>query len=309
MTNYSIIIPNFNGAHFLSVCLSSLMTAVKSSPKNKYEFILVDNHSHDDSINIFEQFDLPQSRILKLAKNFGFASAVNKGIQSAKYEYVVVCNNDLTVESNWFDIITKSITSNQNPLVATFSGLVLNKEGTHIESEGLEFFIRGKARNINNGKIYTDKTALKTPPTLIWGASAALIVYQKNILNKIGLFDEDFFAYEEDVDLAYRLNKSGYKTLYTPSAIAYHLGGGTSRNMGNFRHRMDAKNWIYLILKNYTVNEIFSNFFSILEERLRNCSGLIKNTPFLAMPYWLIYTYSETFFHLPKIIAKRKMVN
>lgn len=73
------------------------------------------------------------------------------------------------------------------------------------------------------------------------------------------MFDQDFFAYEEDVDLALRLTKFGYKTLYIPKAISYHLGGGTSNQMGNFRARMDVKNWFFIIIKNYSLKEITKN--------------------------------------------------
>lgn len=310
LVNFSIIIPNLNGAEYLIRCLPSLQEAIKLCPKSKFEVILVDNASSDDSINIFNDYLFDSSRTLIQDKNYGFAGAVNKGINQAKYDYVVICNNDLTLDPKWFKEISSTITANTNPKITTFSGLVLNKEGTHIESQGLKFFYKGKAKNIDNGKPFFGNCDLEFGHShLIWGASASLVVYQKDILQKIGLFDEDFFAYEEDVDLSFRLQKAGYLTLFIPSAISYHLGGGTSKKMGNFRHRMDAKNWIYLILKNYSRKEITTNFFLIFEERLRNLSGLVKNTPFWQIPYWLLITYSTILFHIPAFLKKRKMVN
>jgi len=150
---------------------------------------------------------------------------------------------------------------------------------------------------------------------LVWGASAAFVVYNKKILKQIGLFDENFFAYEEDVDLALRLHNLNYQTLYIPQAISYHLGGGTSNKMGIFRYKMDAKNWIYIIIKNFSKKEIIKNFPQIIEERLRNLSGLIKQIIRLYkikslyyLPIILISTYGEVFVNLPKMFKKRKSI-
>lgn len=318
MINFSVIIPNYNGAVFLSDCLNSLLQAINNCPESQFEIILIDNNSKDNSIEIFEK-NIPKSfnyRILLNSKNRGFAGAVNQGIEKAKHEFVVILNNDLTMESNWFQLISKNIKENKKPNIAAFFGTVLNKDGTKFESQGLEFFYCGKAKNISNGKDF-DKSVINdlTSTIFIWGASASLVVYKKEILRKVGFFDEDFFAYEEDVDLAFRLHSLNYQTLYIPSAISYHLGGGTSNKMGIFRNKMDAKNWIYLIVKNFSKKEIINNLGKIIEERFRNLSGLIKATirfykikSIFYLPLILISTYGEIFIKLPKMFKKRKQI-
>ena len=321
MINFSVIIPNYNGANFLSDCLNSLLLAINNCSESQFEIILVDNNSKDNSIEIFEKI-IPKSfnyRILLNSKNRGFAGAVNQGIEKAKHEYVVLLNNDLTLEANWFQLISKTIKDNKNSKVATFFGTVLTKDGTKFESQGLKFFYRGKAKNISNGKDFNKSDLLTSDKLkseiLTWGASAALVVYKKNILEKISFFDEDFFAYEEDVDLALRLHNLKYKTLYIPKAISYHLGGGTSNKMGIFRYKMDAKNWIYIIIKNFSSKEISKNLFKIIEERFRNMSGLSKQIiriykirSFFYLPYILISTYGEVLLNLPKMFKKRKVI-
>jgi GT2 family glycosyltransferase len=321
MINFSVIIPNYNGVQFLSDCLDSLLLAINNCPESQFEIILVDNNSKDNSIEIFEKI-IPKNFnycILLNSKNHGFAGAVNQGITKAKHEYIVLLNNDLTMETNWFQLISKTIKANKNPKVATFFGTVLTKDGTKFESQGLEFFYRGKAKNISNGKIFNKSDFLTSdkPKTEIstWGASAALVVYKKDILEKIGLFDADFFAYEEDVDLALRLHNLNYQTLYIPKAISYHLGGGTSNKMGIFRYKMDAKNWIYIIIKNFSSKEILENLPQIIEERLRNLSGLTKQIlhfyklkSFFYLPYILISVYGIALVNLPKMLKKRKVI-
>lgn len=289
--NFSIIIPNYNGAEFLPSCLTSILNAIKQTPKNNYEIILVDNGSTDNSVPIVKKFSIPDTKYIILDTNLGFAYAVNQGILSAKHLWVVPCNNDIKLSPNWFEIMSQTI--RDYPNIPAFFGTVKNYDGSKIESTGLKFYLRGKCLNIRK-KI--------TRPKLIWGGNASLIIYNKKIIQKIGLLDPHFFAYEEDVDLAFRLNSSGYHTLLVPQAISYHLGGGTSRKMGYLRQMMDAKNWWLIILKNYSLKTIFFNFFPILEERLRNLSGLTKAVihtdglkSIYTLPKALFKTYSGIF--------------
>ena len=320
--NFSVIIPNYNGASLLPDCLNSLIEAIKNSSNSKFEIIFVDNGSVDDSLSKIKKFeDLLKIvncslKIIKNNTNYGFAMAVNLGIKKAKYSYVAILNNDLTMEPNWFKIISETIGKNLDTKISTFFGTVLNKDGSKFESQGLDFKIEGKCLNISNGQPFSTK-ALKhySSNALIWGASASLVVYQKDIIQKIGLFDEDFFAYEEDVDLSFRLNRLGYKTLYIPKAISYHLGGATSNKMGNFRARMDTKNWLLLIIKNYSTQEFWSNIVNIKIERLRNLVYLSKTTikeyKFLAiykLPYDLLKTYCQVIIKIPKMLKKRHQI-
>lgn len=309
MVSHSVIIPNLNGEEYLPDCLKSLKKSFDYSKINP-EIILVDNASTDTSPEIFTAFcqknKIPY-QLVSLTKNYGFAGAVNRGVAASKSDWVLVCNNDLKIDKFWLKHLESVLSKNKDPKLAAITGTVLNYNGTHFESRGLKFHYSGKCDNIGNGHSYSSKV-LKNysskAPFYIWGASAALTAYNRKIFNQLGGFDEDFFAYEEDVDLALKLHNLGYKTLYMPLAISYHLGGATSRKMGNFRNRMDAKNWFYIIWKNYSKKEIRDNLFSIIEQRLRNLSGLIKNTPLKNIPKDVYQTYSEVLKNRKKMLAK-----
>ncbi len=292
---FSIIIPNFNGKDFLNDCLKSL-------PK-KQEIIIIDNGSTDNSLQLAKKL-IPNIKIIKNNQNLGFAKAVNQGITAASNKYIALINNDLILSPNWFDQITNAI--NLDSSARVYTGLVLTRDGKFIESKGLKYFTYGKCLNVDNGLPYRQTRSHNPRPTVIWGANAAATTYHRQTLIDIGLFDEDFFAYEEDVDLSLRLSKLGYQTIYVPSAISYHLGGGTSSKMGNFRYRMDAKNWIYIIIKNYSSKDILTNFPSLFIERLRNLSGLIKNTPITQLIPSIISTYGQVIIKLPQILTKRR---
>lgn len=287
---YSIIIPNYNGAHFLKDCLNSLDLS--------QEIIIIDNNSKDNSRSVIASIAKQSHlKIIQNSINMGFAGAVNQGIKAATNDYVVLANNDLVLEKNWFKLIDREV--KKHPDVACFCGTVLTRDGSKYEGIGLKFNYNGSCKNIKNGEPYTPHDQ---KPYFIWGSSAALVVYKKSILEKIGYFDENFFAYEEDVDLALRLHNQNYKTLLIPNAICYHLGGGTSGKMGNFRHKMDFKNWIFLIIKNYSTKEILLNLFPIIEQRLRNFSGLIKNTPKGQKLSSISWVFQELKKNIPKML-------
>lgn len=261
--NFSIVIPNYNGKAFLNDCLKSISIALKYSPDTKVEVIIVDNGS----------INPPKQTTIYLKQNMGFGYAVNTGVKKAKYEYIIVMNNDLTIHKNWFSQIVKNI--KKYPNYACYYGLVLTKDGTKIESEGFKYYMSGKAININNGVLFTQKNKIKNKSIAIWGAPASIIIYKKEIYNKIGGLNASFFAYIEDVDLAYRLAKNNFKTLYIPTAISNHLGGGTSSKMGYLREWLSFRNWIKLIHKNYTIKEKIIYFIPIFIERLRNLKYLL----------------------------------
>lgn len=276
--NFSVIIPNFNGAKFLSECLKNLHISAKNCSNSKFEIILVDNGSVDNSLKIFKNFSNKlvisnlSFTIIRLPSNYGFAFAVNQGIKAAKYNYVCLLNNDLILEKKFFNLIKNEI--NKKPQYACFCGTVLNKDGTQIESQGISFDWSGKCLQNHFSTTQLSNYSSK----LVWGSSGAVVIYNKEIILKIGLFDEHYFAYIEDVDVAFRLQKNHYQTLLVPQAVSYHLGGGTSNKMGNFRAKQTFKNWIYFIKKNYSLSQTLKYFPQIFIERLRNLSYLLKST-------------------------------
>ena len=289
-SNFSVIIPNLNGAEYLVDSLPHLLKAIQNCPGSKFEIILVDNASTDNSFEILNKYFL-ESKIIILDKNYGFAHAVNQGIAAAKYQFVCLLNNDLNLNSDWFNQICQTIAD--HPHAACYCGTVLNKDGSQIESQGLNFLKSGKCIQIKDN-------------SPIWGSSAAAVVYSKKILNKIGNFNAAFFAYLEDVDVALRLNLLGYKTILNSQAISWHLGGGTSRRFRYLRQYYTFRNWFLIIIKDYPSDWISHNLISIFIERLRNLSYLLLNCPIHLIPILPLKAFFEIIILLPNLLRQRR---
>lgn len=242
---------------------------------------------------------------------FSFAKGVNKGIKKGKSPFVAIINDDVKLQERWLEEAYNVF--EKYPNCAAIATRVLSYDGKFIDSCGLSIRREGKAEKIgyreeaNNEKYSTIKEVFGVP------CSAAL--FRREALEKVKLFDEDFGSYLEDVDLSFRLRVAGFVIFYAPLAVAYHKIHATSNKLGNFKARMDAKNWIYIIIKNYPPNIIIKYVVSIILERLKNLSGLVKQTIHIynwksiwMIPWSLLTSYGEVIVKFPNMMKKRKEI-
>ncbi len=266
-----------------------------------------ENNQHDDSV-----FSIPPGIVIKTIfnkTNLGFARAVNQGAKAARGDYLLVLNDDVRLADNWLANLELILWQYRQQRVAAFGGIVLDRTGRRVESLGLRYFLPGRAENIANGWKWSEarkkfKAWLKKPH-LADGLNGAAVVYRRDAFLAAGGFDERFFAYLEDVDLALRLRERGWQMLFLPQLVAYHQGGATSRKMGNLRQRMTVRNWWWLLIKNYPSRTWRRYWWPILLERGRNFSYLLKTTPLKLWPatfWWL----AKNLLELPTIWRTRK---
>lgn len=241
-SNIYVVIPNWNGKELLKPCLDSV-----SNQAQKVEVIVVDNGSSDGSVD-FVKNRYPNVRVIELEKNYGFTGGVNAGIREAlvnKARYIALLNNDATVEPDWLDNLV--IVANSDAKVGIVTSKILRSDKKHLDSTGDFYSIWGlpfpRGRNeIDRGQ-YDDKLE-------VFGASGGASLYKTSMLKEIGLFDQDFFAYFEDVDISFRAQLAGWKVHYESKAIVYHKVGATSSKLGNFARYHSVKNIVILYTKN-----------------------------------------------------------
>ena len=246
----SVVIPNFNGIAFLDSVLASL----EGQTLNNFEVILVDNGSTDGSCS-FVTANYPWVHLIELSENFGFCGAVNAGIRAAKAPYVLLLNNDTEVKEDFVEEMLAAIRRHKNAfscgarMVQYHDRDKLDDVGNYYCALGWSF-ARGRGKDIH---------AYETEDR-IFSACAGAAIYRKKILEKIGYFDEEHFAYLEDTDIGYRARIYGYENWYAPKAIVYHVGSGTSGSRYNqFKTRYSSRNNIYLIYKNMPLLQIILN--------------------------------------------------
>lgn len=246
----SIIIPNYNGLKYLKTCLDSIL---KSKTKYDYEIIVIDNNSIDNSVELLSNYDC--IRLIQNDSNTGFSHVVNQGIEEAIGEYVLLLNNDTKVNENFIENLVLAIEKDKSIFSVQSKMLKYNNKDT-IDDAGDEYTILGWAYQTGSNKL----SKLYNKTRKIFSSCAGAAIYRKSILNKIGYFDENFFAYMEDVDIGYRAKINGYKNIYCPDAICYHVGSATSGSKYNiFKVKLAARNNIYVFYKNMPLFQMVVN--------------------------------------------------
>ena len=249
----TIVIPNYNGKHFMEPCLSSLS---EQTYKN-FHILVVDNASSDGSIEYMEE-NYPDIELIKLQKNFGFSKAVNIGIQHSRTPYVILLNNDTTVDTRYVEEMVKAI--EKSPKIFSVSSKMIQMYHPElIDSAGDLYTLlgwgvcRGCGRPVSNYQKYDE----------IFTACAGAAIYRRSVFDEIGYFDENHFAYLEDIDIGYRARIYGYYNMYCPTALVYHVGSGTSGSKYNsFKVKLAARNNLYLNYKKYASFTISFKFYS-----------------------------------------------
>lgn len=246
----SVIIPNFNGIAFLDSVLGSL----EGQTIKNFEVIFVDNGSTDGSCS-FVSGNYPWVHIIELPENFGFCRAVNEGIRASKAPYVLLLNNDTEVKEDFVEQMLEAIQRHENAF-SCGARMVQYHDRDRLDDAGDYYcalgwsYARGKGKDI---ELYQKEEK-------VFSACGGAVIYRKKILDKIGFFDEEHFAYLEDTDIGYRARIYGYENWYAPKAVVYHVGSGTSGSRYNqFKIRYSSRNNIYMIYKNMPFLQILLN--------------------------------------------------
>ncbi|WP_347707924.1 glycosyltransferase family 2 protein [Clostridium sp. C2-6-12] len=260
----SIIIPNYNGKCYLDICIESIY----KQSFDDYEIIIVDNNSIDGSYEYIKN-KYKDIKIIRLEKNYGFSKAVNEGIKASKSDYVVLLNNDTEVKEEWLLSLVSCI-EKDTKIFSCCSKMIRYNEKDRIDDAGDEYTIFGWAYKCGDGASINKFTKDRE----VFSCCAGAAIYRRDIFNKIGYFDESFFAYMEDVDMSYRARIYGYKNVYAGRAQVYHIGSATSGSRYNiFKVRLAVRNNIYVILKNMPFLQI------------------IVNIPFLVLGFFIKYLF------------------
>ena len=237
----TVVIPNYNGQKFIKTCLDAL----KRQSMRDFETIVIDNASQDGSYEVVKE-EYPKVKLVRLKKNYGFSAAVNKGITLSETPYVILLNNDTEVHPHFVDELLKAIEQSED-IFSVSSKMINFADRNVMDDAGDHYSLMGWGFQQGVGQ----KIEEYTEDREVFSACAGAAIYRKKILEEIGLFDLQHFAYLEDMDLGYRARIHGYRNLFCAKAVVYHVGSGTSGSKYNdFKVRLAARNNIYMIYKN-----------------------------------------------------------
>jgi GT2 family glycosyltransferase len=225
----SIVIPTHNRPDLLRLCLQSV---VRHAPQDT-EIIVVDDGSREGCAGSVMQ-EFPQVLGVRGRRSRGFCAAANAGIRIARAAVVQLLNDDTEVTSNWAE---PALAWLEDPSVASVSPLVLRKTSKHaswpeIDSAGDRYYFGGVAGKRGHGQPFG---ADYLRAGRVFGASACSAFFRRDVLLRLGGFPESFGAYFEDVDLAFRINRAGYRVIYEPKSCVWHRGHSS---YGTYRRRL-----------------------------------------------------------------------
>ena len=277
----TVIIPNYNGKEYLRQCLFSLSMCRPAD----FHILVVDNGSTDGSVEVLKE-EFPQVEAVFLTENTGFAPAVNRGLERTKTPYGLLLNNDTTVEPDFVQKMEEAMEIHKDAFSVSAKMLMMQDKSL-IDGAGDLYCALGWAFALGKGKKADENY---TKPSRIFSSCGGAVIYRMELFKEVGLFDENHFAYLEDVDVGYRARIAGYSNWYEPSAVVYHAGSGFSGSRYNeFKVNLSSRNSIYLVLKNMPLLQLIINLPFLLLGFLTKtvffvkkgygytyCKGLIK---------------------------------
>ncbi len=329
----AVIIANWNGRKFLTDCLSS----ISNQTYGNYRTIFVDNGSEDDSV-LFVRNNFSKIEIIALKKNTGFAVANNVGIrrafEDAEVNYIVPLNNDTRTDENFLaELVETHLEYSRTPgeRVGAIAPKILKLHGAgKIDSTGILVYKDGNA--IDRGADEND-CGKYNDSVEVFGPCACACLYSREALENVGFeklqnidtdpkntqyFDEDYFSYHEDVDLAWRLRLRSWKTIYEPKAVVWHIGSGTGVSSSPFKAFYLHRNQYFNLIKNFPFPFLLRGLLSLprmywqLTMSASNGSGasakLKDKSGWLGMAKIVFASWYDVLINLPSLWNKRRLI-
>jgi len=290
----SIIIVNWNGKGLLRDCLGGLGEQVFRD----FQIIVVDNGSSDGSVSFLKN-NYPDIHIVELLENRGFCGGNSAGLEVASGRYIALLNNDTRPEPQWLSSLVEAMEADGRIGICASR---LMRWGTEIlDAAGDEYLTAGVALKRGTGEHYNRYQQRE----FVFGACAGAVLYRRKMLDEIGFFDREYFLVNEDTDLNFRAQLSGWKCLYVPDAVVYHKVSITRQRQPDLLVYYNIRNADFVLFKNMPLELLLRYLPQILIGQLatliRFC--IIQRQPgaYLKAKYHLLRA-------LPSLRKKRKRV-
>lgn len=249
----SIVILNWNGQKYLQQFLPSVL----STQYENFEIIVADNGSTDDSVS-FLQTNYPAIRLIRFTENYGFAKGYNDALKKVQSDYYILLNSDVEVSSGWLQPMVDLMEGNNSiaacqPKILSFSNRKMfeyaGAAGGWLDKYGYPF-AKGRVFDICE----EDNGQYDQSEPIFWASGAALFI-RSTVFHEMKGFDEYFFAHQEEIDLCWRIQLTGYKIYSCPSSVVYHVGGGTLPRGNSLKTFLNFRNNRIMLSKNLPLSK------------------------------------------------------
>ena len=304
MSRTAIVILNYNGEKLLQQFLPSVI-----QHSSEAEIIIADNNSSDRSISFVQQ-TFPEIRIIQLDRNYGFCGGYNRALQQVVANYYVLLNSDIEVTSQWLSPMISLL--DNDPTIAAVQPKVLSYHNKNkFEHAGAAGgFIDALGYPFCRGRIFDyveeDQGQYNDQREVFWATGACLMI-RSEAFKKFGGFDEDFFAHMEEIDLCWKLQRTGQKVFYCGKSTIYHVGAGTLSYQNPKKVFLNFRNGLSLLFKHLNAGEL------IYKLPLRTLLDVIAAVRFLLKGEAgsfaaVIRAQGKFLFNLPRDLRKRQEV-
>lgn len=243
MTDTAVIIVNYNGRHFLGPCLSSLQ---RQSYRN-FMTVVVDNNSSDGSVEYLRK-KFPDVHVIRLAWNCGFSAGNNAAFRmlmnKKSVKNFIILNNDTWVERNF--VMALVTAAKRNRKTGSVACRIIKARREVIDSAGIGIRRDCMTYAIGNGSPLSEFNQRCS----VFGAHGTAALYKRDMLEDVGLFDEDYSSYSEESDLSWRAFGRGWQCVYEPDAVVHHEGSGSWRKSPKKAKYLLERNGMWTIIKN-----------------------------------------------------------
>jgi GT2 family glycosyltransferase len=304
----SVVILNWNGGQLVENCLMSL----QGQTHRPLEMIMVDNASTDGSVDLVKK-RFPNVKLIVNEKNLGFGGGNNIGIRASRGRYIMILNNDTRLDPNCIEELKRCIEKDES-YGACASKILLECEDNLIDAAGIAIYPDGLSigrGRLERGDGYDEEVE-------VFAASGCAYLCRREMLEEIGLFDEDFFAYADDTDLGWRAQLANWRCIYNPKAIVYHFHSASSGAYSPLKAFLVERNRSWVAIKNFPLSLIiFGQFFTFWRYVLqaygafsgKGAAGRFTNDfSKIALVKILAKVYLSLWKSLPLMLRKRKAI-
>lgn len=295
MPELTIVILTFNSSGFIESCLDFVF----GQTYQDFEVILVDNGSIDNTLSLVKG-NYPQVRLIENRHNLGAAKARNQAVEVAQGRWVLTLDCDVVLEKDFLNKIMR-FAKEAEESIGMFQPKILREAGKVIDSAGIFLSKSRRFHNIGNGQLDTGQFNYQR---YIFGPCSAAALYKRQMLEEIkqdtGYFDERFFFLVEDVDLAWRAQAYGWKTIFFPKAVCMHIGN-SSGFQSDFRQYLSFRNRYFLILKNDSFSMIIKNALFLIRYDIPRLFYLLFTNKYTLKALYQIIKLT------PKMLEKRSV--